>query len=544
MSNGHLSNGSSIPRFSMQDSALSWTDDLPVCHLSGVGLSTNQVYREDGNRREAHGCEDRNFHFSHDNCFLYGVFDGHNGTRVADFAAQRIPAELLLGQLQPNFGDHEVKEALRQAFIGVEKGYFESMDGLLAERTTCQDRLPEGIGQYEAYQKYPDVISKLQELEKEISGGTTATVVLIYNNKLYVANVGDTRAFLCKTGPDGVLRLIQLSYDHTIADPGEQARLHQAGVDINKLKILRRVGNSDCTRCIGDYHVKGGYKDIDILSSAKVEPVIADPFVDGGIDIDSSCAFLLVMSDGLYQALTDATGTETVNGDIAKMVAVEFSQQTTLTGVAQAVVDRVVRIHHDTFMTGTAEQKNLCKKRDDITLLVRNFNYALSVHSPSSIRTIHSPSQPPTHLVSHSSTGFPVGIYNSPSSNSTAESSQYRTSDSSATDSPKTPTNNLLAGPNLLAAIETNSTDVQTNESSTYSTSSSGEMHLFAQRQSQNGNLELDADGRVKAYVDFSEWHEAIDSMSEEQKESLYKELMPKSVYDPIHEHEEPAAEH
>lgn len=50
----------------------------------------------------------------HDGCFLYGVFDGHNGTRVADFAAQRMPAELLLGQLQPNFSDVEVTEALKQ----------------------------------------------------------------------------------------------------------------------------------------------------------------------------------------------------------------------------------------------------------------------------------------------------------------------------------------------------------------------------------------------------------------------------------------------
>ncbi|GFR68274.1 TGF-beta-activated kinase 1 and MAP3K7-binding protein 1-like [Elysia marginata] len=100
----------------MQDPALSWTDDLPVCHLSGVGLSTNQIYREDGNRREAHAFEDRNFHFRHDSCFLYGVFDGHNGTRVADFAAQRIPAELLLGQLQPNFSDTEVQEALKQVW--------------------------------------------------------------------------------------------------------------------------------------------------------------------------------------------------------------------------------------------------------------------------------------------------------------------------------------------------------------------------------------------------------------------------------------------
>ena len=82
---------------------------------------------------------------------------------------------------------------------------------------------------------------------------------------LFFFLLGDTRAFMCKTGADNVLRVIQLSYDHTINDPGEQSRLKQAGLDVDKIQVLRRVANSDCTRCIGDYHVKGGYKDNDVL---------------------------------------------------------------------------------------------------------------------------------------------------------------------------------------------------------------------------------------------------------------------------------------
>lgn len=33
-------------------------------------------------------------------------------------------------------------------------------------------------------------MKKLEELEREISGGTTATVALVYKSKLYTANVG------------------------------------------------------------------------------------------------------------------------------------------------------------------------------------------------------------------------------------------------------------------------------------------------------------------------------------------------------------------
>jgi TAK1-binding protein 1 len=62
------------------------------------------------------------------------------------------------------------------------------------------------------------------------------------------------------------------------------------------------------------------------------EPVIADPYVCGGFPMDENCAFLIIMSDGLYQSLTDATQTDRVNVDIATMVATEFSMQTTLNG--------------------------------------------------------------------------------------------------------------------------------------------------------------------------------------------------------------------
>jgi serine/threonine protein phosphatase PrpC len=49
-----------------------------------------------------------------DNCFLYGVFDGHDGSKASNFAAQRMPAELLLGQLAGKNTDDEIHENLRQ----------------------------------------------------------------------------------------------------------------------------------------------------------------------------------------------------------------------------------------------------------------------------------------------------------------------------------------------------------------------------------------------------------------------------------------------
>lgn len=40
------------------------------------------------------------------------------------------------------------------------------------------------------------VQERLKELEKEVSGGATAVVALILNNKLYIANVGMNTHFL------------------------------------------------------------------------------------------------------------------------------------------------------------------------------------------------------------------------------------------------------------------------------------------------------------------------------------------------------------
>lgn len=49
-----------------------------------------------------------------DGCFLYGVFNGYDGSRVASFASQCLTAELLLGQLNSNHTDNDVRRILTQ----------------------------------------------------------------------------------------------------------------------------------------------------------------------------------------------------------------------------------------------------------------------------------------------------------------------------------------------------------------------------------------------------------------------------------------------
>jgi len=79
-------------------------------------------------------------------------------------------------------------------------------------------------------------VDKLNALNCELSAGTSAVVALVYRGKLYVANVGDSRALLCKTDNNQVLRVIQLSVDHDLRNEDELLRLSQLGLDIESIR--------------------------------------------------------------------------------------------------------------------------------------------------------------------------------------------------------------------------------------------------------------------------------------------------------------------
>ena len=112
---------------------------------------------------------------------------------------------------------------------------------------------------------YPDQVARLQVLESHISGGCTAVVAVIISNRLYVANVGDSRAILAYEERGGPLQVKQLSEDHGVENEQELQRLMALGLDREQLKKSGRLGTQENTRSIGDYSIKGGYKDTEML---------------------------------------------------------------------------------------------------------------------------------------------------------------------------------------------------------------------------------------------------------------------------------------
>ena len=118
---------------------------------------------------------------------------------------------------------------------------------------------------YQAQQSFPAQVARLQELEPYISGGCTAVVAVLTYNRLYVANVGDSRAILAYEESNGSLQVKQLSEDHGVENEQEIERLTAIGLDREQLKKSGRLGTQENTRSIGDYSIKGGYKDVDVL---------------------------------------------------------------------------------------------------------------------------------------------------------------------------------------------------------------------------------------------------------------------------------------
>jgi len=485
----------------LQHSTASWTDDLPICCKSDVGIAPNTVY--EGLMPETYVYENRVLNFSTDmNCCLYGVFDGHDGPRAAHFTSERLSAELLLGQLTSGSNDEIVKNNLAQAFTVVERGYFESIDVELAKKTHLQSQLPEPPDLAEKH--YPSVMQQIETLNDTIKGGTTALVVVILNEKLFVANVGDSRALLCQYDNQNKLMVQQINEDHNICNLNEVKRLEKLGLDVESLKSNSKLR---FTRCIGNYSCKGGYKDNKALKDASTEPIIATPDIYGGISLDKiKDGFIILMSSAVYKSYEEAIGGEFVNEEIADLVAVHLRSSERITGVAQKVADKIALHHLKTF--GVKHKSN----RNDMTLIVRNINFPVLDKLPSTSYSEIS-GQHPVSIPYEDNTPMrfesseEIANHNIKNNKSL---SLVMPLQSNLTDTPSSATNSLFTSVCLTSSTNTSPSD-NTPTNLTKNNLSIEHLHTSTQsaediffRIDYQTALELDEDNRVASYVNFS----------------------------------------
>ncbi|XP_013197353.2 TGF-beta-activated kinase 1 and MAP3K7-binding protein 1 [Amyelois transitella] len=341
-----------------------WTDDLPKCRNTcvasyfsrlGGNSNTNDDYLVFYCQMDENSC-------------LYGVFEPHNGLDAAKFIMQRMAVEILFPTTSSNSTtDEEIRDRLRNAFVSVEKAYNENYDAMIAERTSLQYQLQTTDSQM----SQNSILARLKEIDKHLSGGATVVIALVHNDKLFVANVGETRALLCKTDDNSVLRVLQLTVDHSLNNEDELLRLAQLGLDVGKLRNSQYLGNQTGTRCLGNYLVKSLYKAIPSIRAAASEPVVAAPEITGPILLDHSCRFLVIVSAGVYKRIQEARGSsEQTNKQLAQIIVEQFRKQD-FKKVSQSVLEEI----EEEFVSYCVKNNLTPKPNTHMSLLIRNLNF-------------------------------------------------------------------------------------------------------------------------------------------------------------------------
>ncbi|XP_002984183.2 probable protein phosphatase 2C 28 [Selaginella moellendorffii] len=194
---------------------------------------------------------------------MFGVYDGHKGGEVADFLQQYLFDAILS---HPRF-DVNPKEAIREAYLALDK--------------------------------------RILDLGSVRRSGSTATTCLLFDgSKLIVANVGDSRAVLCRGG-----EAVVVSVDHEPQKPEEREMVESKGGEVSLTlggiyRVDRRLAMS---RAFGDY---------DLKDHITVEPDIWE----GELSSDD---FFIVASDGLWHKVTSEEAVSVVLEEDEAVVAAE-----------------------------------------------------------------------------------------------------------------------------------------------------------------------------------------------------------------------------
>jgi protein phosphatase 2C family protein 2/3 len=124
------------------------------------------------------------------NCSFFGLYDGHGGSKACDFLRDNLHKFIINDKYFPS----NPQKAIANGFIYAEKLFFKKYTGI-------------------------------------DSSGSCAIVILIIENRVYIVNVGDSRAILsAKNGT----KFYPLSRDHRPGDEKEYKRILDAGGKIYK----------------------------------------------------------------------------------------------------------------------------------------------------------------------------------------------------------------------------------------------------------------------------------------------------------------------
>uniref|UniRef100_A0A7E4V6T7 PPM-type phosphatase domain-containing protein n=1 Tax=Panagrellus redivivus TaxID=6233 RepID=A0A7E4V6T7_PANRE len=195
----------------------------------------------------------------------FALFDGHAGCAAATFACdtflKKLP-QLCEKYSAPSYSGPVLVKNVKKIFVNMFKDVEE------------------------------DFLVQARSSTPPLKDGSTATLLLLIDDYLYTANLGDTRAVLArkKTNEAGetVYLAMPITVDHTPMKAEEQARIRKAG---GFIKDGRVQGVIEISRSIGDF----AYKAFGLCAQPDIQKVclsLADKFV-------------ILACDGLWNVFTN-----------------------------------------------------------------------------------------------------------------------------------------------------------------------------------------------------------------------------------------------
>ncbi|XP_027067259.1 protein kinase and PP2C-like domain-containing protein isoform X1 [Coffea arabica] len=221
----------------------------PVVSWGSFATCGRRETMEDRHFLMPHLCDEKDIH-------AFGIFDGHRGAAAAEFSAGALP-----GFLQTLASMSSPSDALYEAFVKTDSAFREELDSR---------RKSKGV------------------IKKDWHPGCTAVTALIVKNRLFVANAGDCRTMLCRSGHP-----YSLSRDHVASCSEERERVISAGGQVKWQIDTWRVGQAalQVTRSIGDD---------DLKPAVTAEPEITETILSAADE------YIVMASDGLWDVMNEA----------------------------------------------------------------------------------------------------------------------------------------------------------------------------------------------------------------------------------------------
>jgi protein phosphatase 2C family protein 2/3 len=210
---------------------------------------------------------------------FFAVYDGHGGSTVAKFAGKHVHQRLVT---EESYQAGDYGKALQQAFLGTD-------EDLLANPGHTRDP----------------------------SGCTAVAALVTHDNKIYVANAGDSRSVI---GIKGEVK--PLSYDHKPTSETEVARITNAG---GYIEYGRVNGNLALSRALGDFEFKKNY-----ALHPEDQIITANPDITCH-EISEDDEFLVLACDGIWDCLSSQ--------QVVDFIRYQVSQGKDLTEIAEMMCD-------------------------------------------------------------------------------------------------------------------------------------------------------------------------------------------------------------